>query len=307
MRPSRFALIVVAALFSRVLPAAPPVGADHFPGRMHALIWRNWPVVDAGKLAGVLGTTAENVQAVALSMGLPPQGPILAEWKIRGYITVLRRNWHLPPSEQLLALPGMSVEDLAYALREDDFLGIKLGPTPDCPPLAWSLPNEAARRKSNGSSRRRSARIFPEFGAGHERRLETLRQLVGRARRRGIDVYLYVNEPRAMPEAFFRGRPALEGVREGGPCRPVQLAAEPGAEREAILDRVARRRFGPEGAPHARRAWTVFSRAFREYPLPVSVLYQSPVQMGPANLLYSAATHYQATMTGISYDDLDGC
>ena len=56
---------------------------------------------------------------------------------------------------------------------------------------------------------------FPEFGAGHERRLESLRQLVGRAKRWGIDVYLYVNEPRAMPEEFFHGRPDLKGVREG--------------------------------------------------------------------------------------------
>jgi hypothetical protein len=85
-----------------------------------------------------------------------------------------------------------------------------------------------------------------------------------------------------------------------------EFAAEPGAERETVLDRVARRRFGPEGAGHARRAWTAFSRAFREYPFHVSVLYQSPVQMGPANLLYPTATHYRSTMTGIPYDDLDG-
>ena len=52
--------------------------------------------------------------------------------------------------------------------------------------------------------------------------------------------------------------------------------------------------------------WAAFSRAFREYPFHAGVLYQSPVQMGPANLLYPLATHYQATMTGIPYDDLDG-
>ncbi len=611
-RPSLFALMVVAALFPTVLPAATPVAADHFPDRVHAFIWRNWPVVEARKLAGVLGTTTENVQAVALSMGLPPQGPILAEWKTRGYITVLRRNWHLLPTEQLLSLLGMSAEDLAYSLREDDFLGIKLGSKPDCPPLRWSPPNEAARHRTaeikrlveetfgtdlrqteeprfafvarlgrtleNGGAALRSSHpatvaraaaaghpryiysyfamygdplarpeldpypdglleklsaagvngiwlhtvlrtlapsaTFPEFGAGHQRRLETLRQLVGRARRWGIDVYLYVNEPRAMPEAFFRGRPELEGVREGDhaalctsrpevrrwlsdsleyvfrrvpglggvftitasenltncashggqqqcprckdrsaaeiiaevnaaieagvhrgnprarvivwdwgwpdaaapeiiarlpkqvwlqsvsewslpivrgglatsvgeyslsavgpgpramrhwelarqaglktvakvqlnnswelstvPYLPVldlvaehvgnlarsrvgglmlswslggypspnlevahEFAASPGIERETVLDRVARRRFGPEGAPHARRAWTAFSRAFREYPFDVGVLYQSPVQIGPANLLYPEATHYRATMTGIPYDDLD--
>jgi hypothetical protein len=107
------ALLLVAALFPRALPAAAPVAAEHFPDRMHAFIWRNWPVVEARRLADVLGTTSENVQAVARSMGLPPQGPILAEWKTRGYITVLRRNWHLVPTGQLLALVEMSAEDLA--------------------------------------------------------------------------------------------------------------------------------------------------------------------------------------------------
>ena len=85
-----------------------------------------------------------------------------------------------------------------------------------------------------------------------------------------------------------------------------EFAVQPGAEPNAVLDRVARRRFGAGGAPHARRAWTAFSRAFREYPFHVGVLYQSPVQVGPANLLYLSATHCRATMTGIPYDDLDG-
>ena len=312
-RPYLIALTLFAILRPTVLPAAPPVAVEHFPDRMHALIWRNWPVVEAKKLADVLGTTAENVQAVALSMGLPPQGPIMPEWKTRGYITVLRRNWHLVPIEQLRALLDMSAEDLAYSLREDDFLGIKLGPKPGCPPLRWSPPDEAARRRAteikrlveetfgaelrqpeeprfafvarlsrtsgSGLDALRSARpatvghaavsdhpryiysyfamygdpllhpeldpypdgllerlsaagvngiwlhavlrtlapsaTFPEFGAGHERRLESLKELVGRARRQGIDVYLYMNEPRAMPEEFFRRRSDLKGVREG--------------------------------------------------------------------------------------------
>src|SRR5439155_13558955 len=32
----------------------------------------------------------------------------------------------------------------------------------------------------------------------------------------GIGVYLYLNEPRAMPEAFFKTRPELAGVHEDG-------------------------------------------------------------------------------------------
>jgi hypothetical protein len=56
---------------------------------------------------------------------------------------------------------------------------------------------------------------FPEFGKDHEQRLENLRTIVERARRYGIRVYLYMNEPRAQPEAFFAGRAEMAGVREG--------------------------------------------------------------------------------------------
>ena len=36
-----------------------------------------------------------------------------------------------------------------------------------------------------------------------------------RAKRYGIGVYLYMNEPRAMPTAFFSNRKEMAGVREG--------------------------------------------------------------------------------------------
>jgi hypothetical protein len=48
------------------------------------------------------------------------------------------------------------------------------------------------------------------------------------------------------------------------------------------------------------------SRAFAEYPYQGTVVYQCPVQMGPANLLYPAATGYRSTMVGFPYDDLEG-
>jgi hypothetical protein len=48
---------------------------------------------------------------------------------------------------------------------------------------------------------------FPEFGAGWETRLRTLRGLVERAGRQGLKVFLYINEPRAMPAAFFARHP----------------------------------------------------------------------------------------------------
>lgn len=53
---------------------------------------------------------------------------------------------------------------------------------------------------------------FPEFGAGHENRLANLRTLVQRAKKYGIGIYLYINEPRAMAvdNATADQRPAAE-------------------------------------------------------------------------------------------------
>jgi hypothetical protein len=539
-------------------------------------------------------------------MGLPPAQPISPEQKKRGYITVLRRNWHLLPYDQLLVVLDMPAEQLAYSLREDDFLFDKLGSLkPRCSPLRYVPPTEEARkgageikrivqetfgeevrepcqprfrfveelsqpRESRPQPRREGkslfslrfiysyfglygdplatpeldpypdgllqrladlgvngvwmhtvlytlapSKTFPEFGVGHETRLATLRKLVQRAKRYNISVYLYVNEPRAMPASFFKDRAAMRGVQEGDHfamctsspevrewitdalayvfesvpglggvftitasenltncashgrfrecprCKerePADIIAEVNAAVEAgvhrgnpnahvlvwdwgwqdawapdiiarlpksvwlmsvsewskpitrggvetavgeysisavgpgprarkhwtlakqaglktvakvqlnntwelsavpylpamdliaehcsnlaatgvdglmlswtlggypspnlrvaqlfdrspppreqdILDAVARARFGPDGAPHARTAWTSFSDAFREFPFHIGVLYRAPMQYGPSNLLYASPTGYASTMIGFPYDDVDG-
>ncbi|MDR1525911.1 MAG: hypothetical protein LBS79_11770 [Tannerella sp.] len=76
-----------------------------------------------------------------------------------------------------------------------------------------------------------------------------------------------------------------------------------------VMDLIAEGRTGIEAlreksAPYARKAWTVMSGAYREYPFTGAVVYYSLVQTGPANLLRPQVTGYRATMTGIPYDDL---
>ena len=56
------------------------------------------------------------------------------------------------------------------------------------------------------------SRVFPEFGDGWQTRLERLNRLVDRCAKYGIKVLLYINEPRAMPESFFRDRPGIKGT-----------------------------------------------------------------------------------------------
>jgi hypothetical protein len=72
---------------------------------------------------------------------------------------------------------------------------------------------------------------------------------------------------------------------------------------EKVLDDSAQSTFG-QGAPHARKAWTLFSQAFQEFPYNGATLYTAPQQFGPANLLFAKPTAYQATMIGFPYDDL---
>jgi hypothetical protein len=597
---------------STVLPqgdAPAAIASRHFPDRLHEFVWRNWKVVEPAKLAEIVGASVQDVTALAESMGLPTEGSVQPEMRERGYVTIIRRNWHLLPYDQLLKLLDMTPERLAVMLREEDFLWIKLGQLkPACEPLRYRAPDEAARHRAAeirrvveqefGEELRRAAEprfdfvrqlsvsvaslaqsrpaedrpkplrivhsyvalygdpllrpelnpypdgllqrlsavgvngvwlhavlrdlapggdAFPEFGADHERRLANLRTLVERARKYGIGIYLYINEPRAMPASFFQNRVEMGGVKEGEftalctshpavrrwmsdalayifrqvpdlggiyaitasenltncashgdwhscsrckdrtdvdilaevaatieegvhrgnpnanvilsdwgwkghgeaedviarlpknvwltsvsewaksierggietkvgeysisavgpglratkhwaaaaraglkvmaevqfnntceiasvPYLPVMdLVAEhchnlaesvkpdgmfigwtmggypspnfdlarrfhrtPVPSVESVLDELTRERFGPDGAAHARKAWTLTSEAFRQYPFHVSVVYTSPVQTGPANPMYLAKTGYKATMWGIPYDDLDG-
>ena len=55
----------------------------------------------------------------------------------------------------------------------------------------------------------------PSLSAGWEKRIAGLKCLVAKASRYGIGTYLYLNEPRAMPLAFFERHPELAGAREG--------------------------------------------------------------------------------------------
>ena len=292
------------ALVSEGLPA-PAVMFEHFPDRLHAFVWRNWELVPTSTLARVVGGTEEQLAAVAESMGLPPNRPVSGQLQRQMYITIVRRNWHLVPLDQLLELIGMSREEFAFRLREDDVLYIKLGPKSRCEPIRYAEPDDSATRRAAeikavveryfgdrlsepGEERfafveelsavqaldaatppvaeqeslrfiysyfgvfgdplldrgadpfpdgllERLANVgvngvwmhvvlrqlapggsdFPEFGEGHQQRLENLRQIVRRAERYGIGVYLYMNEPRAQPEAFFAKRADMAGVREG--------------------------------------------------------------------------------------------
>lgn len=281
-----------------------PLEFPHFPTRHQALIWRNWEMVPPARLGTVLKTDETAILEAAAAMGLPVPPQVHADWLERGYLTLIRNNWHLLGYPQLLELLGRTADELARTLREEDFLWTKMGKLkPDCPPLHLRplTPEEERRTKwvrdtlhhffpdrekleyrvppfaFDRAPRSRALpctagaspfefnfihpfsvpggdilrhpgddplpdqmladyaacgvngiwlhailhQLYPipgaeEFSDGAEVRLKTLRELTAKCARHGLKLYLYLNEPRGMSEAFYERLPEWRGAREDG-------------------------------------------------------------------------------------------
>ncbi|HOQ31538.1 MAG TPA: hypothetical protein PLA12_03395 [Candidatus Hydrogenedens sp.] len=279
-----------------------PVPSAFFKDRLHAYIWLNWSVVPISRIADTIGAKEEDILAIGTRMGLPKPYPVTEEEMERLHCTIIRRNWHLLPYEQIIKLLKWDTQQLAYTLREDDFLFIKLGNfKPQCPSLTFQEPDEETiayekqignmvkkllpegiqcwgekpfhfieelsdinnHQKIEGSNKeipRYCSSYFLKYGdpfanleesypkgyiqklrangvngvwlqsvlylltpfpwdieisKGWEQRLENLRKFSEDLKKEGMKVYLYLNEPRAMPNSFYEKFPELKGVNEG--------------------------------------------------------------------------------------------
>lgn len=298
-----FACIALLGVNLPVGSAPEPLALPHFPDALHAYVWRNWSLVPADRLASAVQATPEQIAAIGHSLGLEGPPAIGAEQEARSYITVIRRNWHLLPYEQLLQLLDWDAEKLDFVLREDDFLFIKFGSLkPNSTPIVYAPPSEEARAAAariaswvkahfpsgvapkeplfafvehlsapfEGGAAEPAEQIFnprfcaPYFGLygdplehsdidpfppaylervkasgvsgiwipallyqlapfpwdaskseGYEERLAYLNDLVNRVKEAGVDIYLYLNEPRSLPHVFFEEHPDLKGVSHG--------------------------------------------------------------------------------------------
>jgi len=284
--------------------APKPASFPHFPSRLHAFVWRNWPLVTPERMARVVDAKPADIKRMGRAMGLGNPPRITGDQQARSYLTVIKRNWHLLPYEQLLELLDWTPEQLAFTLREDDFLFIKLGSLkPQCEPLRYQPPDEKVLQREREIARivgeefptgaaetaeplfgfvsqlsRKPAQLStlnpqdsanlrfcysyfalygdpllekhadpypdgllarlaqagvngvwlqavlhklapcpwaPERSVRYTERLKNLRTLVARAGKHGIRIFLYLNEPRAMPLQFFENRPQLKGAVEG--------------------------------------------------------------------------------------------
>ena len=119
----------------------------HFPTKHQAFIFRAYEYIPPEKIAKILGTSVENVICATKEMGLPDYAPGKI-WLERGYITIIRRMWHILPYSQLLELLEMTEGELALILKEEDFLNVKLGKKPICDPVHWRELTEDEREQT---------------------------------------------------------------------------------------------------------------------------------------------------------------
>ena len=169
-----FAAVAVSAIMTVIRASAaeelklpgepatiPAISCDPFPDRLSAYVWRNWGLVPTERLAAVVGAKESDLEEIAGEMGLAPAPKVLPQWHRKGYITIVRRNWHLLPYDQLIKLVDMTRERFAFSLKEDDFLFSKLGLLkPACDRLVWT--REAA--DSGREGRRRIAATLAAEG-----------------------------------------------------------------------------------------------------------------------------------------------
>jgi len=154
-------LSAVSADYLDSLKSAPALAPDPFPDRMSAYVWRNWQLVPVERLAKVVRAKPADLTAMAGEMGLRPQTAVSSVWHRKGYISVVKRNWHLLPLEQLFEVLDMSRAEFAYRIVEDDCLSAKLGHLkPSCKPLVWNAAEAAATREA----RRKIATVLAEEG-----------------------------------------------------------------------------------------------------------------------------------------------
>ena len=137
---------------------------NNFPTLFQNFIFRNWESVTTEKMAQILGTDKSTIEALASEMGLRVPAKYNKNYKDRGFLTVVRNNWHLLPYEQILKLCELPEDELAFTLREDDFFDIKLGSVkPDVPKLSYRPLTDEEKEKTK-KIRENLLGKLPDFG-----------------------------------------------------------------------------------------------------------------------------------------------
>ena len=104
----------------------------YFPSAAHKLVWRNWDLVPAERIAAALKCQVDAVTRLAVTMGLEPtQTP--NRYESRTWFKVLCRNWDFVPFGQLTVLLNIPEAELRAMMINFYFVKNHLGPEPKCP------------------------------------------------------------------------------------------------------------------------------------------------------------------------------
>lgn len=118
-------------------------GGQLFPAAWQNVLFINYGKVADSVLADVLKTDIRTIRREAERLGLE-KICFNVEWKGKGYISLIRNNWHFLSVSQTAKLIGVSSEELEKILIDDDFLFIKLGSVkPDTGETVYSPLSEA--------------------------------------------------------------------------------------------------------------------------------------------------------------------
>ncbi|HEU0122739.1 MAG TPA: hypothetical protein VFQ91_19560 [Bryobacteraceae bacterium] len=148
-----FLVLAAAARAAAQSASAPAIRETHFPNRLCQFVWRNWELANLDRIAAVAGATPSQIAFLAAAMGLPPKRKLSDDQLRRIYVSVIRQNWHLLPKTQLTQLLGWTPQRLAFTLKEDDFLDVKLGPKLPCQPVRYAALTAAEASVAAGIKR----------------------------------------------------------------------------------------------------------------------------------------------------------
>lgn len=157
----------MASLSISAGPSPDALPLPHFPSPAYAVLWRNWGLVPLSHLAAVLEAGESDVLEAAAGLGLPVPPVVEPRWLERGYLTLIRMNWSLLTLEQICTLLGWPAERLEAALRDEDFLWIKLGTLKPRPAPLALLPLKDERAIGAETNEAKAARWLRDRIAVH--------------------------------------------------------------------------------------------------------------------------------------------
>lgn len=107
--------------------APEPLKIPHFPTRWQCVLWRNFGLVPHETLAQVLRCSTFQLLQAAEDLGLDINAAVCDSFRKKSYLSLIRRNWHLLPYDQIAELLEIDADRINDILEREDFFWSKMG------------------------------------------------------------------------------------------------------------------------------------------------------------------------------------